>query len=67
MDEQINKKISLQIAIKAINNLARLNKIIPTLLVFRVYPQMTEMDTLLLSITKRAEAICAATKEVYCL
>jgi hypothetical protein len=28
---------------------------------------MTKIDTLLLSITKRAEAIYAATKEVYCL
>ena len=38
MDKQINKKISLQIAVKAINNLARLDGIIPTLLVFGVYP-----------------------------
>jgi hypothetical protein len=52
-------------AVKAINNLAGLNKIIPTFLVFGAYPQMTEMDTLLLSITKRAEAIYTATKEVY--
>ena len=51
-------------AIKAINNLARLNRIIPTFLVFRAYPQMTEMDTPSLSVTKRAEAIYIATKEV---
>ena len=44
-------------AVKAINNLARLNRIIFTLLVFGAYPQMTEMDALLLSIIKRAEAI----------
>ena len=37
-DKQVNKEISLQIAVKAINNLARLNGIIPTLLVFRAYP-----------------------------
>jgi hypothetical protein len=54
-------------AVKAINNLAGLNGIIPTLLVFRAYPWMTEMDALSLSITKRAEAIRVAIKEVYCL
>jgi hypothetical protein len=57
----------LQIAVKAINNSARLDRIIPTLLVFRAYPRITEIDALLLSITKRAEAICAAIKEVYYL
>ena len=51
-------------AVKAINNLAKLNGIIPTFLVFRAYPQITKIDTLLLSITKRAEAICVVIKEV---
>ena len=36
-DKQVNKKISLQIAVKAINNLARLNGIVSTLLVFGAY------------------------------
>ena len=52
-------------AVKAINNLARLDRIIPTFLVFRAYPQITKIDTLSLSIIKRAEAICVAIKEVY--
>ena len=52
-------------AVKAINNSAGLDGIIPTLLVFRVYPQITKIDTLLLSVTKRAEVIRIATKEVY--
>ena len=52
-------------AIKAINNLVRLDKIIPTFLVFRVYLQITKINVLLLSIIKRAEAIRIATKEVY--
>ena len=64
MDEQVNKEISLQIAVKAINDLARPDRIIPTLLVFRVYPQITKIDALLLSVTKRAKVIRAATKEV---
>ena len=38
MDKQVNKKISLQIAIKAINNSAEPDGIIPTFLVFGVYP-----------------------------
>ena len=53
-------------AIKAINNLAKLDRIIPTLLVFRIYPQITKINTLSLSITKRAKAIYTATKEVHC-
>ena len=53
-------------AVKAINNLAKLDGIISTLLVFGVYPRITKIDTLLPSITKRAKAIRIATKEVYC-
>jgi hypothetical protein len=36
--DKVNKEISLQIAIKAINDLARPNKIISTFLVFGAYP-----------------------------
>ena len=52
-------------AIKAISNLARRNKIVFTLLVFGVYLQITKIDTLSLSVTKKAEVIRIATKEVY--
>ena len=51
-------------AVKAINDSAGPDGIIPTLLVFRVYPRITKIDALLLSVTKRAEAIYTATKEV---
>ena len=51
-------------AVKAINNLARLNRIIPTFLVFGVYPRMTKIDALSPSIIKRAEVIYTAIKEV---
>ena len=51
-------------AVKAINNLARLDGIVLTFLVFKAYLQMTKMDTLSLFITKRAKAICVAIKEV---
>ena len=51
-------------AVKAINNLVGPNRIIPTLLVFSVYLQLTKIDPLSLSVTKRIEAICVVTKEV---
>ena len=51
-------------AVKAINNSVGLDGIIPILLVFGAYPRITNMDPPLLSIIKRAEAICVATKEV---
>jgi hypothetical protein len=63
-DEQIDKKIMLQMAVKAINDSARPDGIVPTLLVFGAYPRLTEMDPPSPSVTKRAEAICAATKKV---
>ena len=51
-------------AVKAVNDLAGPDGIIPTLLVFGAYPRLTKIDPLSLSVTKRAEAIYAATKEV---
>jgi hypothetical protein len=63
-DKQINKEIMLQMAVKAINNLAGLDGIVLTLLVFGAYPRLTEIDPPSPLVTKRAEAICAATKKV---
>jgi hypothetical protein len=63
-DEYINKNVILQIAVKAINNIVRLDRLVLTLLVFRAYLQMTNINPLSLSITKRAEAIHVAIKEV---
>jgi hypothetical protein len=40
----ISKDIALQIAFKAINNIARLNSIILTLLVYSTYPRITKHD-----------------------
>ena len=53
--------------IKAVNDSVGPNGLIPTLLVFRVYPRITNLDTLSLLITKRAEAIQEVIKEVRCL
>ena len=57
----------LQIAVKVINNSAGPDSIVPTLLVFGAYPQLTKIDPLSPLVTKRVEAIYAATKEVCCL
>jgi hypothetical protein len=54
----------LQMAVKAINNLVGPNRIIFILLVFSIYPQLTEMDPLSLSVTKRIKTIYIATKKV---
>jgi hypothetical protein len=51
-------------AVKAINDLAGPDGIVPTLLVFGVYPQLTEIDPPSSLVTKKAEAICTTTKKV---
>jgi hypothetical protein len=63
-NKHINKKIILQIAIKAVNDSAGPDRIVPTLLVFGSYPRMTKIDLPSPTIAKRAKAIRAATKEV---
>jgi hypothetical protein len=63
-DKHINKEMILQMAVKAVNNSARLDEIVLTLLVFGSYLRITEIDVSLLIIVKRAEAIRAVTKEV---
>src|SRR6266487_5250031 len=63
-DEYIDKEMILQMAVKAVNDSVGPNGIVPTLLVFGVYPRLTEIDPLSPSVTKRAEAIRTATKEV---
>jgi hypothetical protein len=54
-------------AVKAVNNSARPNKIVLTLLVFSLYLRITKINVLLLTIVKRTKAICAATKKVHWL
>ena len=63
-DENIEREMILQMAVKAVNDSAGPDGIVPTLLVFGAYPRMTEMDPPSPSVIKRAEAIRAATKEV---
>ncbi|KAJ5082066.1 hypothetical protein N7532_011109 [Penicillium argentinense] len=63
-DENFDREMILQTAVKAVNVSAGPNGIIPTLLVFGAYPRMTEMDPPSPLVVKRAEAIRTATKEV---
>ena len=63
-DKHINKEMILQMAVKAVNDLAGPNSIIPTLLVFGAYPRMAEMAPLSPSVTIRAKAMRTAIREV---
>jgi hypothetical protein len=51
-------------AFKAINNTAGLGGLVPTLLVFRAYPQMVKSDALSPLVTQRATAIKKAMVEI---
>ena len=59
-----DKHIMLQMAIKAINDTAGPDGLVPTLLVFGAYPRMTNLDPPAPSIIQRASAIKSAMKEV---
>ncbi len=50
-------------AFKAINDIAGLEGLVPTLLVFRAYPQIVELDAPLPSVIQRATAIKKAIME----
>jgi hypothetical protein len=54
----------LQMAVKAVNDTAGPNGLVPTLLVFGAYPRMTNDSPPSPSITQRAEAVRKAMKEV---
>ncbi len=53
----VNKEALLQIVVKAINDSAGPDGIVPTLLVFSAYPRLTKDSPPSPSITERAEAI----------
>jgi hypothetical protein len=56
-EENLNKELILQMAVKAINNTARPNSLVPTLLVFSIYLRLSSFNTLTLLIIIRAKAI----------
>ncbi|KAI0995299.1 hypothetical protein K3495_g12883 [Podosphaera aphanis] len=59
-----NKACMLQMEIKAINDSAGPNGLVPTLLVFGAYPRLTNSDPPALTITQRAAAIRKAMDEI---
>jgi hypothetical protein len=58
------KQFVLQITIKAVNNTAGPNGLIPTLLVFSTYPRIITTNTSFLTVTKRGKAITKAMKQI---
>jgi hypothetical protein len=60
----ITKDMALQMAVKAINDTASLNGLVPTLLVFGPYLQISYLDPLTPSIIERALAIRKAMDEI---
>jgi hypothetical protein len=57
-------ELALQIAVKAVNDLASPDGIIPTLLVFGAYPRITNDSSPLFFITKKTKTIRKAIKEI---
>jgi hypothetical protein len=51
-------------AIKAVNDTAGPDGLVPTLLVFGTYPRMTTTDTPSLTVTERGKAITKAMKQI---
>lgn len=60
----VDKSIMLQMAVKAVNDTAGPDGLVPTLLVFGAYPRMTNLDPPAPSISQRAAAIKVAMAEV---
>ena len=60
----ISEELTLQMAVKAVNDFAGPDGLVPTLLVFGAYPRMTDDSPPSPSVVQRAEAIRKATKEV---
>lgn len=56
----IKKEIALQMAVKAVNNMVGPDGLVPTLLVYRAYPRISNLDPPTPLIIQRAEAICKA-------
>jgi hypothetical protein len=49
--KDIHKELALQMAIKAINDTTSPNRLVPTLLVYRAYPRISNLDPPAPSIT----------------
>jgi hypothetical protein len=64
---ETTKDTVLQIAVKAVNDTAGPDSLVPTLLVFGAYLQMTELDPPAATTTQQAAAVRKAMAEVTCV
>ena len=64
LQDTSTKELTLQMAVKAVNDTASPDGLVPTLLVFGAYPRMTKLDPPAPSITVRAMAIRKAMTEI---
>ena len=62
--EHVDKHAILQMAVKAVNDTAGPNGLVPTLLVFGAYPRITRSSAPSASMIKRAEAVRTAMAEL---
>jgi hypothetical protein len=62
--QDIRKDLALQMAVKAVNDTAGPDGLVPTLLVYGAYPRMSNLDPPAPSVTERAKAIRKAMAEV---
>ncbi|KAI0991166.1 hypothetical protein K3495_g17021, partial [Podosphaera aphanis] len=62
--KEIDKHMMLQMAVKAVNDTAGLNGLVPTLLVFGSYPRLADLDPPSPTISQRAAVIKSAMQEV---
>ena len=60
----VSKEIRLQMAVKAINDTAEYNELVSTLLVFDIFPRITNDNAPILLIIKRVKVIDSAMTEV---
>ena len=61
---ETTKEMALQMAVKAVNDTAGPEGLVPTLLVFGAYPRMTEYDPPAPTIAQRSQAVTKAMEEV---
>jgi hypothetical protein len=63
-EKNVNKEITLQMIIKAINDIVNSDELVFTLLVFETYSRIHVMNSLTSSITQRAKIIEKAMTEI---
>ena len=55
--KDIQKELALQMAVKAVNNIISPNRLVPTLLVYKAYPRINNLNPFTPSIMEQAAVI----------